>query len=510
MITSEFTSRNTHPQFLRNLRIAKHMLVALVNLRAAQGIQPKSLWLPLLTTIALYTAICYLFRIEMVPLDVSIASLALAAICLFPFFLWRAAGSQRLPMVELICLSYALQYSLPVFLQHSKITIFSQAIHLPWGLVREVLFFAVAGVTCLLIGYWTLTNVPALSLVPRLDLPLRPESRQLYLIALISAGLLFTTVSSLQLIQVGSLGMVVRMATSQLYVGIALLTYYIYRGVLQHIWWTFLLYATVFLSFILGLMTGFMQDALIGAAVFIISRWSATGELAWRYLVIGILAFFVLNSAKGAYRQQAWYGDNQPNAVERATIWVRSVGKVTAGLQQSFNLRSEESELYKTIARLNQIHKFAYVRTMSPAVVPFYKGDTYTYFVVTWIPRFLWPEKPVASEAGNRLDIDFQLKRGGDTHSIGIGMLSEAYANYGLLGICLFMFLQGAIFGLLHNMLNSPHSEGGQAIYIVIMVYFLNGIGSSAVVLFGAIFQQMIAYVVAIRPFCSGFSHANQ
>lgn len=37
------------------------------------------------------------------------------------------------------------------------------------------------------------------------------------------------------------------------------------------------------------------------------------------------------------------------------------------------------------------------------------------------------------------------------------------------------------------------------------MVYFLNGIGSSAAILFGALFQQILANAVILRPFATGW-----
>jgi hypothetical protein len=54
-------------------------------------------------------------------------------------------------------------------------------------------------------------------------------------------------------------------------------------------------------------------------------------------------------------------------------------------------------------------------------------------------------------------------------------------------------------------MLNGPRSEGGRAIYLVIMAYFLNGIGSSAAVLFGALVQYILASAVIMRPFASSW-----
>ncbi|NIV37162.1 MAG: hypothetical protein GWN58_49350, partial [Anaerolineae bacterium] len=65
--------------------------------------------------------------------------------------------------------------------------------------------------------------------------------------------------------------------------------------------------------------------------------------------------------------------------------------------------------------------------------------------------------------------------------------------------------LQGIVFALLDAVLNGPRSEGGRAIYLVIMAYFLNGIGSSAAVLFGALLQHILASALLLRPFAASW-----
>jgi hypothetical protein len=67
------------------------------------------------------------------------------------------------------------------------------------------------------------------------------------------------------------------------------------------------------------------------------------------------------------------------------------------------------------------------------------------------------------------------------------------------------MALQGIVFALLDATLNGPRSEGGRAIYLAIMAYFLNGIGSSAAVLFGALVQYILASALIMRPFASSW-----
>lgn len=59
------------------------------------------------------------------------------------------------------------------------------------------------------------------------------------------------------------------------------------------------------------------------------------------------------------------------------------------------------------------------------------------------------------------------------------------------------MVLQGAVFSVLNGVLDEPRSEGGWAIYLAVMISFLNGIDSAASVCFGALLSEY--WLVACR-----------
>jgi 5-bromo-4-chloroindolyl phosphate hydrolysis protein len=63
------------------------------------------------------------------------------------------------------------------------------------------------------------------------------------------------------------------------------------------------------------------------------------------------------------------------------------------------------------------------------------------------------------------------------------------------------MVIQGLIFGLMDRSLNGPNSQAGRAIYMTIMVVFLNGIGTNAVILFGSILQFIVVNALILSWF---------
>jgi hypothetical protein len=147
------------------------------------------------------------------------------------------------------------------------------------------------------------------------------------------------------------------------------------------------------------------------------------------------------------------------------------------------------------MSRLDLLHQLIVVQERTPGTIPYYQGETYSYLTYGWIPRFLWPDKPIAQEANITFALDYGFLHDNqiDRTMMGISHIAEAYANFGLWGVGIIMGLQGLILSLMNISLNSPHSNGGRAIYISIMVFFLNGIGSATAGIYGALVQNVAA-----------------
>jgi len=406
-------------------------------------------------------------------------------------------------MFELVCLSYALQFSVPVYTQPQQLIIMSNAVPLRWSTSFAVLLYVELGMLAMIIGYYLIRQSRLSQRIYTLDLPLSRQRRALYLWgALLGSGLL-TMLSALDWAPLRSpaFGAVLRLVTSQFNVAIVLLAYDVYGDdprPLERVG----LYAAVSYAFLVGLTTGMLENALMPLVLMLAVRWHATRRLPWLAILAGFVLFGLLNPAKFEYRRQVWYGGEQYGFDERLSVWGDAlegelVGRVQQGIWQE--------TIREALARFDLLHRFTYVREMTPAFIPYYQGETYSYFLYAWIPRLLWAEKPSASVANQRIDVDYQLKYEWQDSTISIGQLPEAYANFGIIGIAVVMAFQGVVFAVLDAALNGPRSEGGRAIYLATMAYFLNGIGSSAAVIFGAVVQYILASSLILRPFATGF-----
>lgn len=457
--------------------------------------------------VAAYAALFALWQAEPVPWEVYTASVVLWAVCLLPLARWFRQGKRTLPMFELIGVAYGLQFAMPVFLQASEIQTVYGVLSVRWDVVLEALLLALTGVLALLAGYYVLPRWDLVRHLPRLDLPLRPERRSLYISMAVGLGVTALSLQTLGALQVDStFGAIFGVLTNQFRVGVALLAYYVYGTPQRRLAPTAALYAALVIAVALGLLSGMLENALIPLVVLMLVRWQMSGRFPVGLVLIGFVGFVVLNAVKSDYRSQAWYSSTPLDPGERLSLWADLGQTVVTDTASGDTLRNAGDLVRGSMARFDLIHKFAYVREMTPRYLPYYEGITYQYMLISWIPRVVWPDKPVASESNQIVDVDYGLKFPQQTSTnIGIGQLPEAYVNFGVAGIVVVMFLQGLVFGLINHLYNGPRSDGGRAIYVSIMVFFLNGIGSSTAIWFGALAQNLLANTLILRVFSSPY-----
>ncbi len=450
-------------------------------------------------------AVLFLFwQVERLPVEIYVLGVLIFATSLAPLMVWAARGRRSLPMFELIVLSYALQYSMPLFTQSNGLIIRGQFVPVSWQALSQSLVLVEIGLVAFIAGYYLFLRSPLARLAPHLDLPFSQQRRTTYVYFSFALGgaVMVLSAAGLDIFQTSWLSAVTRLLSSQFNIALIVLSYQVYEQSKAPWRQRILLYGALVFAFLIGLSTGLIENAFIPVVSVFIVRWQVGRRLPWHWLVAAIALFLVLNPAKFTFRSLVWFGGANYSLGERIGLWSDLAAESAENLIQPTFAGDREDMVLGALSRFDLIHKFAYVRTMTPQIVPYYQGSTYAYFLVAWIPRAIWPDKPTAtSDANDRMDVDYQFKYERQSTSIGIGLLPEAYANFGAIGVILVMLIQGAVFGLFTALLNGEASDGGRAIYLSVGVFLLNGIGTSASVMFGAIFQQILASAIILRPF---------
>jgi hypothetical protein len=160
---------------------------------------------------------------------------------------------------------------------------------------------------------------------------------------------------------------------------------------------------------------------------------SSSGKIPYVACALALSATAILHNGKPEMRAKYWDNDyiklgisDLPNFF---TEWVEY------GLD--FSDDAETKVTAKLIDRTSLFHIMCLVVSATPAQQPFLAGETYKDIPGQFVPRLFWPEKPGAHVSTARLSVYYGLQSEEDTAktTIGFGMVTEGYANYGFWGV---------------------------------------------------------------------------
>jgi len=424
------------------------------------------------------------------------ATLVLLDICLYPTIRYFKNNERGLPVMPLLGIAFAAQYVLPIFTAESKFEILYDFVYLSDADVMAALLLTIVGVGAMQLAYYKVKNKRLVSALPTINLDLNKRKAEIYCGLVVVTMLLLSRLEGIVAEEYQpQLSAVFTLLQNQSLVAIGILGWIVYssRG---RLWHRLLLYFIVGLASIRGFSSTMLEQLLIPVAALLMTRWVFTRRLPVVALVtLGLLVVFLSPVKKNIrtnlleqsdYQTQGSQATGVANWVEEASdYWIETI-KGERTLVESTTDAATRTDL---------VHELAYIYSLTPSVVPYQYGSTYSYLVVTLVPRLIWPEKPKANYANNFYAIEYGIstEEGVQASTFGITLLGEAYVNFGILGVLLIMALIGFVLGLLESIVaGSRAGVGGQALFIVFVVYLLNGIGSSAEIVFGGILQNML------------------
>ena len=425
-------------------------------------------------------------------------AILLLEICLYPTIRYFARKEMGLPTMPIFSLAFALQFAIPIFTREASIELAQGETRLLEDSdVTAALVLAIIGITALQVGYYFFQSSALKKAVPIAQLHLN-KAKAIFCCLLLGVvlPLLFNLRAIIPEEYQLPLSAVLTLLQNQVYVVIGVLGWLVY-GRKSSKWFAVWLYALIAITAVHGISTGVLEEALIPIGVLFVVRWLFTRRisLSLAACVIGLILF--LSPVKGEYRQQLRLDDSsgaaEMSSVERASLWIKQAATYWA---ETFAGRRDLQEATSSAtSRADFIHQVAYIHSMTPSEIPYQYGRTYSYFAVALVPRALWPEKPQAGSANGFFAISYGLltEEGAKTTTFGMSLLGEAFINFGWVGVILVMLVQGLAISILERIFGSQKSgAGGQAVFIAFFVFFLNGMGSSAEILFGNIVQNLI------------------
>ena len=410
------------------------------------------------------------------------ASAILASLAL-PVWLWMSGADRTIPFMPLLTLMFIYSYALPVFLLHQYVT---GLFHPPVAghFITLALGYSLLGLYCMFAGYYGPARWLFAPILPRFNLQWRDE-RVVRMVALIlGVGGLFLSSSHVLAFMSGSVAQIGVFAADLSMVGICTLVALQLAGRLDRITsafvWGFLLPVRIAIGLGGGSSGG---PLMVGVAVAIIFA-SVRRSIPWKTLLLGtIVAVFIIRPAEGPYRVATWGGRlSDAGEIEKGRLYGDILYRITIGGEVDPQTLIEFGSL-----RLAQFTTFGEVIADTPAMVPFWAGESYYPILFKPIPRVIWPTKPeelTGQTFGHRYGL---ISAGNTSTSINLPQLVELYANFGLIGVIAGMFIFGLIYRLLIEMYVHPAMGLGALVGGVYVLSKLLDVGSAASMVFGGI-----------------------
>ena len=215
----------------------------------------------------------------------------------------------------------------------------------------------------------------------------------------------------------------------------------------------FLMFGYGLIAVVVGISSGwlgsFIGFGIISMTVYVYERRKL--PLTAALIVLPIILFF--QPGKEAFRIRYWRGGSTDGYSERVAFWLESSWNAWAKAMTDETGQRGKKLADDTLRRLSLLQQSANVMELTPGRVPYQHGRLYSYIGVTFIPRFLWPDKPSVNDANHWYQVSYGLTYAGEISSVSIavGTVAESYINFGWLGPVLIIFPLGIFLGSLQR-----------------------------------------------------------
>jgi hypothetical protein len=454
------------------------------------------------------TSLLYLVRLN----DVSPLQFLIAfALLLLPwqdYRNWRRESPSLLPVFAMLAFMYWLYYAIPLFLEDHVFSTVNEPIghELAADTITLAILMVLLGVCSLWLG---MKSGVARLVVPRsqLSLELTPSKLNYVRGILIVGSLLSLSDMPVHLAGEGGRQLIGIMVTVIPILAFAILFRNLIRGQ-SNLWDKILVLGFLMVRLVAGLASGWLA---VSASILVICGATYLMELRRvpRAAVILVLLFTLFfQFGKEDFRKTYWQSgepaaeQEQGGRLERVSFWVQSsLSKWTESLSDPTG-NAFRRAISPSVSRFSLLNQSANVIELTPAVVPYQYGWLYSYMAITWIPRFIWPDKPSMSEANQYYQVAYGLSTEEDLSrvSISVGLLTEGFINFGWAGVVGIMFLAGIFFDFYQKTFLSKTSGALMTgIGVILLPQFLS-VESQVAQYVGGILQEVVVTLIVMLP----------
>jgi hypothetical protein len=406
----------------------------------------------------------------------------------------REAG--LLPLMPLHGLFYALAFGLPVFSGKTDWSRVNSAV------ITDALVLTILGLVCLYLGYYVSRGLYSRSLQPTRFLNGVPLKRRIGI-----AWIMYGMSMLLQLVPaLGSLPSAGQLSTPLGYLAMGILFLLALDKAVSknHL---ILVTAAIGCALTIKLLSGSLAQAVFLLVLLGILYWGKKRSIPLGFILIcGVIAI-LLNPIKQSYREYTRVAADAPSPsyVHKARMFY----KATFDHYTNDDPVPSDGIDPGVVNRIgHSITVFADVINMTPEQVPYWRGGSYQTLWTSFIPRFLWPDKPqatIGNEFGHRY---FFLGPTDTSTSHNLPWLPEFYANFGIIGVVGGMFAVGVLFRFLAQKLSVPIGSGIEYVLGATVTFSLFYAESNFALMAGGVLTTYLALLILLRLLTLDFTPA--
>lgn len=376
----------------------------------------------------------------------------LGIVSVYPFYFWLINWSRGIPAWPLFCAITGLTAAMPMFQDTQNLSDYTP-MEISTGGMTMTGFILLGTIVWLSLGSRQQARPATILMVSRVH-------AERYLLGFLALGVAYQISGFTGWLQLpGNLMQVVRGLTGALSTAaIFTLAFQHGRGALRApVVVCYLAMTTLTVCFILTSLL--LAQAIVPVALAIFGYALGKGNFPWKAAAGCLVALALLQPGKYQMRERYWGGESG-EFVTIGTIptyfteWIgygiEAMG-VNVGLQKPLQ---EDKSAMTLFERSGTLHMLLLVQQKSPNVVPFMNGATYEPIPRLLLPRFIDDQKGI-SHAGNvMLTVNYGLQTLEQTASTSIhwGLVPEAYANFGYVGVAALAIVLGAFYAFVGNM----------------------------------------------------------
>lgn len=343
-----------------------------------------------------------------------------------PSLLWARGGGSRFPVFETILILTANAYAMPVLNGHEQLANYTPDVITRASLT--VIFYQL----CAIITYQSVRGVPGRSTFWRESL-INQQAEKLMVYGLVTSTA-FIGISTFTDWVPYEMMSVLR----AVFFGISTLCTFVStqrwgRGELTQTEKT-VMFCTLLPQLIFMCVGLILIGAVSLIGIGLLGYLSGGKRIPWVTLAVTFAILAVLHTGKTPMREKYWEGKlPSPTLSELPAYLSEWVGY---GLEPTSGGKSVSQ---KMLERTSLMHILCLIIDYTPSRQNYLYGKTYTYVLPQLVPRLFWPDKPRSHIATYELGIYYGLQDEDATEktTIAFGLLTEAYANFGIVGAAL-------------------------------------------------------------------------